>query len=96
VLFRSDAELFQLGRRYGELDGEIAWLYADTFSKLARTLTAEQKAALVKLRGLESDESGKVFLYAERIAAPESLSTDAFFARKAKSASGSGRQSAER
>lgn len=75
------ANVVALGRRYGELDGEIAWLYAQAFVQVARTLTAEQQATLVKLRALESDESGKSFLYAERTAAFELPSTDGFFAR---------------
>jgi len=38
-----------LGRRYGEMDGEMSYYYATAFAKANRTLTAEQHKALLKL-----------------------------------------------
>lgn len=37
-------------RRYGELDGELAWLYAQAFIRVGRSLTPAQKRALAEMR----------------------------------------------
>ena len=37
-------KVLSLSRRYGELDGEMSYLYATAFAKVGKTLTAEQKA----------------------------------------------------
>lgn len=37
-------------RRYGELDGELAWLYAQAFIRVGRSLTGAQKVALAQMR----------------------------------------------
>ena len=52
-----------LGRRYGELDGEMSWMYATAFASAARTLTAEQRKTLMKLRNLEGYQSAPAYLY---------------------------------
>lgn len=74
-----EEEIVRLGRRYGELDAELAWDYATAFAKVYRTLTDEQKAALHKLRGMESKEQGNVFIYAERTPMAEIQNTDFLF-----------------
>ncbi len=56
-------KLLALGRRYGELDGEMSWLYTMAFGKVNRTLTDEQRTALVKLRNLPGYESAPWYLY---------------------------------
>ena len=50
-------KVIALGRRYGELDGEMSWLYATTFASLNRALTEAQRASLMKLRNLEGYKS---------------------------------------
>jgi Spy/CpxP family protein refolding chaperone len=57
------AKVMSLGRRYGALDGELSWYYATAFAKVNRTLTKEQRAALVKLRNLEGYTSAPYYIY---------------------------------
>ena len=57
------AKVLALGRRYGELDGEVSWMYAMAFAKVNRTLTAEQRAAMKKLRNLDGYQSAPAYLY---------------------------------
>ena len=59
------AKVLALGRRYGELDGEMSWMYATAFAKVGRTLTPEQRAACVKLRNLEGYKSAPAYLYSQ-------------------------------
>jgi Spy/CpxP family protein refolding chaperone len=56
-------KVLALGRRYGELDGEMSWYYATAFAKINRTLTAQQRAALMKLRNLEGYKSAPYYIY---------------------------------
>ena len=39
-------KVLSLSRRYGELDGEMSYLYATAFAEVGKTLTAEQKEKL--------------------------------------------------
>ena len=55
--------LLQLGRKYGELDGEMSWYYTMAFAEVNRTLTEEQRTELVKLRNLEGYESAPYYIY---------------------------------
>ena len=57
------AAVLTLGRHYGELDGEMSWVYATAFAKVGRTLTPEQRAACVKLRNLDGYHSAPAYLY---------------------------------
>ncbi len=52
-----------LGRRYGELDGELSWLYATAFAKVNSTLTADQRAALLKLHNTDHYRTAPAYLY---------------------------------
>lgn len=56
-------KLLKLGRRYGELDGEMSWLYTMAFAEVNRTLSDSQRAELVKLRNLEGYESAPYYIY---------------------------------
>jgi len=55
--------LLALGRRYGELDGEMSWLYTTAFARVNRTLTDKQRAELVKLRNLPGYKSAPYYIY---------------------------------
>lgn len=57
------AKVLGLGRRYGELDGEMSWYYATAFAKVNRTLTKEQRASLMKLRNLDGYKSASYYIY---------------------------------
>lgn len=64
-------KVMALSRRYGELDGEISYHYAEAFAAVARTLTADQKTKLAKLRNLDSRYTPEgAFLYSEPIDMP--------------------------
>ena len=56
-------KVFALGRRYGELDGEMSWLYTMAFAKVNRTLTDSQRAALMNIRNLHGYKSAEAYLY---------------------------------
>ncbi len=60
-------EVLALGRRYGELDGEMSWLYATAFAKVNHTLTEAQRASLMKLRNLEGYQSAEAYIYSRPI-----------------------------
>jgi Spy/CpxP family protein refolding chaperone len=73
-------KVLALGRRYGELDGEMSYYYTEAFAKANKTLTAEQRKSLVKLRNLNGYTSAPAYIYSspvnEAITLPD---TDHFF-----------------
>lgn len=74
-------KVIALGRHYGELDGELSFYYAVAFSGVNRTLSAEQKKALMKLRNLEGYTSAPAYIYSTPVNKAISLpDTDHFFA----------------
>jgi hypothetical protein len=76
-------KVLALGRRYGELDGEVSWMYATAFAKVNRTLTAEQKAAMLKLRNLDGYRNAPAYLYSQPMTEVPSLpDTDFLFGVK--------------
>ncbi len=69
-----------LSERYGQLDGEISYYYATTFSNIYNSLTAEQKAKINSL----ANELGYVnpsgaFIYSQPVDMPEIVNTDFMF-----------------
>ena len=78
----SRENVLALSRKYGELDGEVSYFYATAFAQIAKTLTAEQKKTLLKLRNLDAKFTCKgAYLYSQAIAMPEVPNTDFLFAR---------------
>jgi len=73
-------KMLAMGRRYGELDGEMSFHHATAFAKVGRTLSEDQRKALMKLRNLEGYTSAPAYLYSspvrEEVKLPE---TDYFF-----------------
>ncbi|MFZ4706921.1 MAG: hypothetical protein ACOYMF_13020 [Bacteroidales bacterium] len=72
--------ILDLSARYGELDGELSYYYATTFSLVYNSLSDEQKTKLLKL----ADDLGYLnpnggFLYSEPISMPEISNTDFMF-----------------
>jgi len=83
-------KVLTLGRRYGELDGEMSYYYATYFAKVNRTLTAAQRRSLMKLRGLEGYTSAPAYIYSTPIQEALQLpDTDHFFFPYAKHVGGS-------
>ena len=75
------AMVLALGRHYGELDGEMSWLYTMAFAKVNRTLTDTQRAALMKIRNLDGYKSAEAYLYSRPLTGKlELANTDQFFA----------------
>ena len=73
-------KVLALGRRYGELDGEMSWMYAMAFANASRTLTDTQRTALKKLRNLEGYTSAPAYLYSSPMKElPNIPNTDFFF-----------------
>jgi Spy/CpxP family protein refolding chaperone len=74
-------KVLALGRHYGELDGEMSWLYATAFTRVNRTLTDAQRASLMKLRDLNGYKSAEAYIYSRPIEGKLELpDTDQFFA----------------
>jgi hypothetical protein len=72
-------KVLSLSRRYGELDGEIAYYYATAFAQVYKTLSNEQKAKLVKLRNLADYPCSGAYVYSEKTSTPEIMNTDFLF-----------------
>jgi hypothetical protein len=74
------AKVHELCRHYGELDGELSYYYATHFAAVGQTLTAEQRATLKKLRGLDGYECKGPYVYADPVESPDIPNTDFLFA----------------
>jgi hypothetical protein len=78
------AAALSLMERYGELDGEISYRYATTFTQVNAGLTGDQRAKLMALRteilGGDMLYPSGAYLYSQPIAMPEIPNTDFLFA----------------
>jgi hypothetical protein len=74
------AKVNALSRRYGELDGEVSYVYAARFAEVSKTLTAAQREQLVRLRNLDGYACRGAYIYSEPVAWPQVGSTDFLFA----------------
>lgn len=74
-----EASVVDLSKRYGELDAQIAALYATAFTDVYRTLSASQIAEMHELRDLEGYSCNGAYLYSENIAMPVIANTDFLF-----------------
>jgi hypothetical protein len=73
-----------LSRRYGELDGEVSFFYAEAFAEVARSLSAGQRQVLLKLRNLDGRYAcTRAYLYSDPIEIPAIPNTDFLFAAPA-------------
>jgi len=68
-----------LSKRYGELDGEMSYLYATAFAKVGQALTAQQRQALAGMRSSNPSDPRGPFLYSTPISMPRIETTDVFF-----------------
>ena len=68
-----------LARQYGELDGVISYYYATRFTEAGKSLSAEQKQKLLKLRNLEDYPCKGAYVYSEPIPMPKIESADYLF-----------------
>ncbi len=72
-------KVLSLSRRYGELDGEMSYLYATAFAAVGKTLTAEQKEKLARMRTSNPSDPKGPFLYSSPINMPKIENTDFLF-----------------
>ncbi|MEI6533492.1 MAG: hypothetical protein WCO06_06690 [Candidatus Roizmanbacteria bacterium] len=77
----NETNVMAIAREYGQLDGEISYYYASAFAQVGKTLTTDQKTALMKIRDLEKYQcdSSKAYLYSEKINMPNIANTDFLF-----------------
>ncbi|MEI7613623.1 MAG: hypothetical protein WCK63_11975 [Betaproteobacteria bacterium] len=73
------ARVFALSKRYGELDGNLSYLYASAFARVGQTLSTQQKQALVNMRKVDPTEPKGPFLYSSTINMPRLDDMDRFF-----------------
>jgi len=72
-------KVLALGKHYGELDGEMSWLYTMAFAKVNSTLTDDQHVALMKLRNLDGYKSAETYIYSRPTSNVEVANTDFLF-----------------
>jgi hypothetical protein len=72
-------KVLSLSKRYGELDGEMSYLYATAFAKVGKTLSAEQKEKLARMRTTNPADPKGPFLYSDPIDTPSIPDTDFLF-----------------
>lgn len=72
-------KVLSLSKRYGELDGEMSYLYATAFAQVGKTLTAEQKENLAGLRTTNPSDPKRPFLYSTPINMPMIKNADFLF-----------------
>lgn len=72
-------KVIALSRRYGELDGQLSYLYATAFAKVGQSLSAPQKQALINLRKVDPSEPKGPFLYSSPISMPKIDDSERFF-----------------
>lgn len=65
-----------LARRYGELDGEAAYLSAAAYAKVYTTLSPAQKAKLMALRNLDGYTCQGAYLYSDNMREPVTVDCD--------------------
>jgi hypothetical protein len=65
-------KIFSLIKRYGELDTEMSYYEANTFSAIYKTLTDSQKQKLIQIRNQSVLPKG-VYIYSDPIDSPEVL-----------------------
>ena len=75
------ARVLSLSKRYGELDGEMSYLYATAFAEVGKTLTDAQKTALSALRKSNASDAKGPFLYSDPIQNPSIPDTDFLFGK---------------
>jgi hypothetical protein len=76
----SKDRVLALSGRYGELDGQLSYLYAMAFAKVGQSLSNEQMERLKRLRKVDPQEPKGPFIYSSPVRAPKVDATDRFFA----------------
>ena len=74
-----EGKVMALSRRYGELDGNLSYLYGVAFAKVGQSLSAQQKRTLLSLRHVDPAEPKGPFLYSSPISNAKIENTGRFF-----------------
>ena len=72
-------KVLSLSRRYGELDGEMSFLYATAFAQVSRMLSVPQNEMLAKMRTSNPNDRKGPFLYSTPINMPQIVNTANLF-----------------
>ena len=72
-------KVLSLSRQYGQLDGEMSYLYATAFAEVAKTLTPEQRHKLAAMRASNPADAKGPFLYSSPISNTKIENTDFLF-----------------
>ena len=75
----SEQQIITLGRRYGQLDAELAYMYATTFTEIYQSMNSAQKQRLQELRSHHSRETGTAYIYSDRIRMENLPDSSVFF-----------------
>ncbi len=73
------ARIVRLSRTFGELDGEIAYLYATAFTNVKKGLSSTQLKKAVQLRNISQYTCKEAFIYAEPSPVPNFGDITGFF-----------------
>ena len=72
--------VINLSEQYGELDGELSYYYATTFTQVYNSLSDQQKGQVLNLANqLGYINPAGAFLYSQPINMPEIINTDFLF-----------------
>jgi Spy/CpxP family protein refolding chaperone len=74
-----EPKVLSLSRRYGELDGEMSYLYAVAFAAIDKALTQEQRQKLLAMRTSNPSDPKGPFLYSSPMRNPRVDKTDFLF-----------------
>jgi len=72
-------KVLALSKHYGELDGNLSYLYATAFARVGQTLSPQQRQTLAAMRNVDPTEPKGPFLYSTPINMPRVEDTDRFF-----------------
>ena len=71
--------IVNLSREFGELDGKITYMYANTFRDIKNNLSSSKLKNAIKLRNISQYQCNGVFIYAEPSNLPNVGNIDKFF-----------------
>lgn len=72
-------KILDWSRRYGELDGEMSYLYASAFGKVGQSLTEEQMTSLKSFRQDDPSAPTGPFIYSQPVKALPEINSDFLF-----------------
>ncbi len=74
-----EAKIVSLSKKFGEMDGEIAYLYANAFSNLKGGLSQSQLSKSIQIRNISQYQCSGAFIYAEPSQVPDVGDITSFF-----------------